>query len=115
MCDYIFQDGVYEPWPDGPQLPDEFEGNIPEELGYAEVAELELGASEAGFWVLVNERQDERPDVEHAFMVELHVGSLVRNVYVRELTQLVRLLGELAPIATAGLASRAQRNHPSGW
>jgi hypothetical protein len=123
MSDYIYCDGEYREWAEAPDVPEWHEGvdTMAEALGYDPVEGLELGSDEAGFWLFVHQRMEEREDLAHPFLLELVMGNELRFVYVPDLTQLWRALKELSPIAEAALASLVYRKETensqqgAGW
>lgn len=48
---------------------------------------------------------EERSELPHEYMLELVTGGMLQFVYVPDLGNLIRVLGELAPIAQAVLAT----------
>lgn len=105
MGDYIYQGGQWLPWPGAPAGPASFEGDIFEAFGYEALEEFELGGSDAGFWVTVSHQRAGDTDLPHEYLVLLHTGNELRFVWVPDFVSLIRLLGELAPIAQASLSS----------
>lgn len=115
--DFTYSDGDLRHWPEAPEGPEDFMGGPAESIGYELVERFELGDDEAGFWVLVYERPEERTDLEHEFALELCLGVELRLIFVADLTQLLRALRDFAPIAQAALVSlqvRARREAAEG-